>query len=208
MGEYEPEETQKILELVQPGMTVLDVGAYIGYFTLLMAVRVGPLGKVFAFEANPNVYRRLTQNLALNLDRLDSRVALRRLALSSKDDDQAEFFCPIDGYEGVGGLKNTRRAPLGNVARVPVRTLDAFIESESISKVDFIKMDIEGGELDALRGAERTLAAMRPVILFEACDLNTEPYGYRVFELLEYLERRGYTVKQVGLGQNFVATPR
>jgi FkbM family methyltransferase len=206
-GWYEEAEAEKIVELVQPGMTVLDIGAHIGYFTLLMAVRVGPLGKVYAFEPNPAVYRKLTANLALNARCSDGRVLVHNVALSAQN-GEAEFFCPIDGYEGVGGLKDTKRAPLGSVTRVPIRTLDTVIEREGIRKLDFIKMDIEGGELDALRGAERTLAAMRPTILFEACDLNTEPYGYRVFHLLDYLERRGYEVKQAGLSQNFLATPK
>jgi hypothetical protein len=94
------------------------------------------------------------------------------------------------------------------VTRVPVRTLDAFIEGEGITNVDFIKMDIEGGELDALRGAERTLSTLRPRLLFEAYELNTAPYGYRVFEILDHLERRGYVVERAGMGPNFLATPR
>jgi FkbM family methyltransferase len=207
-GYYEAEETERIFELVQPGMTVLDVGAYIGYFTLLMAVRVGPQGKVYAFEPNPNMYRRLIGNLALNAEHSDGRVVPQQVALSAHD-GEAEFFCPIDGLEGVGGLRDTKRAPVASVKRVPIRTLDGFVERERMTKVDFIKMDIEGGELDALRGAEGMLSTMRPTILFEACELNTAPYGYRVFEILDHLEQRDYVVKQAGMmGQNFLATPR
>jgi FkbM family methyltransferase len=207
-GRYEPEETGKILELVQPGMTVLDVGANLGYFTLLMALRVGPEGKVHAFEPNPAMHKRLLDNLALNPRYADGRVAVYRLALSAST-GEADFFCPADGNEGVGGLRDTKRAPVVGVARVSTQRLDELVETQRITKLDFIKMDIEGGELDALRGAERTLSGMKPVILFEAYELNTAPYGYRVFEILSYLEERGYVVTQAGMmAFNFLATPK
>jgi len=58
-----------------------------------------------------------------------------------------------------------------------------------------------------LRGAENTLEKICPTILFEANELNTEPYGYRVFDILFYLEKRGYNVKKAG-AENFIAVPR
>jgi hypothetical protein len=68
-------------------------------------------------------------------------------------------------------------------------------------------MDIEGGELDVLRGGARMLEILRPTILFEAYEANTAPYGYRVFEILSFLEQRGYIVKQAGMSFNFLAMP-
>jgi FkbM family methyltransferase len=204
---YEPEETEKIVKLVGPGMTVLDVGANIGYFTLLLAGRVGPSGRVHAFEPNPVLHNKLRENAALNPEYADGRIAFHREALGSYE-GEAEFFCPIAGHEGVGGLRNTNRAPLSAVIRVPVQMLDAFVANEGITRLDFIKMDIEGGELDALRGAERTLRNLHPKLLFEAFEVNTEPYGYRVFEILSYLEQRDYIVKQAGMAPNFLATPK
>jgi FkbM family methyltransferase len=206
-GFYEPEETQQIVESVHPGMTVLDVGANIGYFALLMAKRVGLGGKVHAFEPNPTICAKLRENVALNPECNDGRMAIHEVALGATTGD-AEFFCPIEGHEGVGGLRDTNRAPLSMAIHVTVRTLDSFVESEKFTRLDFIKMDIEGGELDALRGGERTLRDFRPKLLFEAFEPNTEPYGYRVFEILSYLEQRGYIVKQAGMAPNFVATPK
>jgi FkbM family methyltransferase len=206
-GTYEREETSLIRELVRPGMTVLDIGANIGYFTLLIASKLGPHGTVHAFEPNPAMLTRLKENIALNPEYNDGRVVFHQVALGANT-GEANFFCPVLGHEGVGGLRNTGRAPLSHILRLPVQTLDLFLESEGIGKLDLIKLDVEGGELDVMRGGERTLAAFRPMILFEACELNTLAYGYRVFELLSYLEQRNYVVTQAGLGQNFLATPK
>lgn len=207
LGYYEPKETRLISDLVKPQMITLDIGANIGYFTMLMAHLVGSQGRVHAFEPNPDVLRKLEGNIALNSALRDGRITVHGVALGMEE-GEAEFFCPNPGYEGAGGLKRTLRAPVAKVIRVPVQTIDGFISARGIQKVDFIKMDIEGGELDVLRGGDRLLAELRPTILFEAFELNTAPYGYRVFEILSFLEQRGYLVKQAGMSFNFLAMPR
>jgi FkbM family methyltransferase len=207
LGDYEKEEAALLMKNVGPGMTVLDIGANIGYFTLLLATMVGPEGQVHAFEPNPAMHKRLQGNLALNVASPMGQVRVHSCALGAQA-GTLDFFCPVLGFEGVGGLKDIARAPVQSVIQVPVVTLDQLVEQQELTHLDFIKMDIEGGELDVLRGAERTLSTLRPTILFEAYELNTAPYGYRVFEILSYLEARNYTVKQAGLGYNFIATPR
>jgi FkbM family methyltransferase len=206
-GQYEQEESGLIAHLVRPGMTVLDIGANIGYFTLLMASLVGPRGQVHAIEPNPIMLQRVEANIVLNPPLQDGRIKTHHLALGAKS-GHADFFCPNTGHEGVGGLKDIKRAPLDQVIQVPVATLDGFVQAQGIEKLDFIKMDIEGGELDVLRGGERALRQLRPVWLFEACELNTAPYGYRAPEILSYLEQRDYRVKQAGAGDNFIGEPK
>jgi len=203
---YEPDEIEVVTAHVAAGATVLDIGANIGYITLLLAGRVGPGGRVHAFEPNPRVADALGDNRALNPS-LEARITVHRIALGATA-GETEFYSPIDGHEGVGGLRDTARAPLDRVIRVPVQTLDAFVREAGITSVGFIKMDVEGGEWDVFKGGEDVLSKHRPVILFEAYDGNTKPYGYRVFELLSYLEQRGYEVTQAGVTCNFVARPR
>lgn len=205
-GAYEPEEMTVLDQRIRPGMTVLDVGANVGYMTLFMAARVGDAGRVHSFEPNPTVARRLAENLALN-PALRGRITVHDFALGATS-RETEFYAPVDGHEGVGGLRDTERAPLDRVIRVPVRTLDEFAAAYGIRRLDFIKMDVEGGEWDVLKGGAGVLARFRPLILLEAFDGNTRAYGYRVFELLSDLEARGYEVTQAGLGFNFLAVPR
>ncbi|HEX7572129.1 MAG TPA: FkbM family methyltransferase [Bacteroidota bacterium] len=207
MGEYESDESRIIRETVTPGMVALDVGANIGYFTLLMAQNVGSTGKIHAFEPNPVMLHRLEQNIALNPGVRDGRISVHPYALGSLD-GEAEFFCPVEGFEGAGGLQNTNRAPVLSVKTVPVRTLDTAVREERIGAIGFIKMDIEGGEFGVLKKGLHTLSQMQPTILFEAYEGNTAPYGYRVFEILAFLEAAGFCVRQAGMSYNFIAVPK
>jgi len=206
-GQYEKEEAECITGQVKPGMVTFDIGANLGYFTLLLARLAGPHGRVYAFEPNPAMQGRLAENILLNPGLDDGRIKLETVALGAQA-GEADFFCPVQGHDGAGGLKDTRRAPLQKVIKVRVTALDEFVSARGVEKLDFIKMDVEGGELDVLRGAERVLSELRPVILFEACEENTAPYGYRVEGILSYLEQRGYSVKQAGGGYNFLAVAR
>jgi FkbM family methyltransferase len=205
-GNYEEEETRKIVKHVKPDMTAFDIGANIGYFTLLMAQLVGPNGCVFAFEPNPIMYSQLKSNIAINPQLEDGRIRAFPVALG-KEKGLSSFFCPILGHEGVGGLKDVQRAPVNKIINVDVETLDNFTMKHNVKRLDFLKIDVEGGEYDVFKGSEYVLRELRPIILFEACELNANPYGYRVFEELQYLEQRGYTVKQAGFSYNFIAIP-
>lgn len=207
-GSYEPEETEIIEKLVKPGMTVLDIGANIGWFSLLLAHHVGNDGKVHAFEANPSVIQLLKNNIALNSKLLDGKqIFCHQVAIGAEDGD-ADFYCPAPGEEGLGGLQDTARTPQAYKIKAPMTTLDHFIAKERLTKVHFMKMDIEGGEYDALKGGLNLLDNLRPIILLEACDINAKHYGYRVFELLSFLENHGYTTTQVGLSYSILAMPR
>jgi FkbM family methyltransferase len=206
-GTYESDEQQVILSRVREGMVALDVGANLGYFTLLMASLVGKSGRVYAFEPNPRLHAMLAANIALNPGLDDGRLNAVPAAVGAQT-GRMQFFCPVPGHEGVGGLKNTERAPLDRVVDVDVTTLDEFVAKEQILRIDFIKLDIEGGELGFFKGAEKTLKTMRPVILYEACDKNTAAYGYKADELHTFLKTLGYEISLAGSDENFIAAPK
>lgn len=138
-----------MINLIKLGMTVFDIGANIGYFTLLMARLVSNAGQVYVFEPNPDMLNELIKNIKINPELSDGRIIIQKEALGNAN-GQKTFYCPIEGHQGVGGLKNTERAPLEKIITVKVNTLDDYIERNDIKKIDFIKMDIEGGELGRL----------------------------------------------------------
>ncbi|NPV51605.1 MAG: FkbM family methyltransferase [Candidatus Methanofastidiosum sp.] len=204
-GKYEIEEIDLIKKFVKPGMTVFDIGANVGYISLLMANLIGSNGKLFSFEPNPNIYSLLNENIEINPILNDGRIITEQIALSTSD-DKMKFFCPIEGHEGLGGLKDTKRAPLEKVIEVNVKKLDDYVTENNIKNIDFIKMDVEGGELDVIKGGLKTIETMKPIILFEATDLNTTPYNYKVKDLILFLEEFGYNVKATD-SENFIAIP-
>ncbi len=204
---YETEEADTLMKLIKPGMTVLDIGANIGYFTLLMAKQVTSSGSVFAFEPNPRMIEQLEKNIALNTEVQDGRIRIEKIALGCEEAD-TDFYAPVRGAEGVGGLRDTKRAPVDQTLRVHVSKLDRWITLKDVARIDLIKIDVEGGELDVFRGAEDVLRKFRPILLFEAVEINTKPYGYAVRELLDFLRRFEYDIQPMSCGYNYLAMPR
>jgi FkbM family methyltransferase len=183
---------QKFLaRCLRPGMITIDIGAHHGYYTLLMAKMVQDTGRVIAFEPSPREFRRLRRHVHLNRC---ANVTTEPLAIA-KQGGTREFFV-VDGQWTV---RNSLRCPetlKPSSLRVPATTLDDYlIHHSEIRGVDFIKLDIEGAELEALHGAKGLLSCPpRPLIL---CELNDPVireclWSHRAADIVQFLEDRGY----------------
>ena len=186
---FEETEIRFVQRLLRPGMTVLDIGAHHGLYTLLTAKRVGRRGRVISFEPSPRECRRLAKHVRVNRC---SNVNLESCALGDEPGEM-DFFV-VDGSQDWG---NSLRPPAvpepTRRMRVPVRRLDDVLAARGIAQVDFIKLDAEGGELAILEGARRLLqTAPRPAILAEVEDIRTRPWGYPAREIMQLLARWNY----------------
>jgi FkbM family methyltransferase len=184
MGVYESEKQRAFCNLVRPGQVLFDLGANVGFYTLLASRIVGDRGRVIAFEpAKRNIsylHRHLAMNRITNCD-------VREAAVSSKDGISHFDISTLP----VTGRISSERADSGyDVSTV---TLDGLAGSGSIPAPNVIKCDIEGGEFEALLGARETLRKYRPVILLathgdevhsRCCQLLTQ-LGYSVKSLAE-----------------------
>jgi FkbM family methyltransferase len=185
-GSYEPEQTKLFQEHVRPGGTVLDVGAHVGYYTVLSAVLAGERGAVWAFEPNPANARFLRRHTEINHLR---NVRVTEAAVSS-DRGTARF--DFGTGSGTGHL-----AEHGAVEVQTVR-LDEFCAENSIAPTA-IKIDVEGAERGVLEGARDTLARHRPVIF-----LST--HGAEVHRAcLDFLSGAGYACRPI-LGDDLETT--
>ena len=161
-GKYELDELDFVRRTVQPGHTVLDIGANIGLFTITMASLTGPTGKVYAFEPLEDQATLLARSVAEN-DFAD-RVVLERAAVSDKA-GSGQLISASKTTNAGGAYLNNGQVPLGHEAsEVKLITLDTYPVRRP---VHFIKIDIEGAELLAFRGAKELLKEDRPVILSE-----------------------------------------
>jgi len=194
-GHSEPETASFVRRFVQPGMTVWDVGAHIGEYTLLAAHGAGVTGRVHAFEANPAMLRVLETNVALNGF---TRVTCRGEAVSDRV-GEAEFVVQrnsaLSSLQGQGG----GRAVTGQATiRVPTTTLDAHAAAHG--RPDLIKVDVEGAEILVLRGASALLeqpAAAAPVVIFEYSIDTTRALGFDADDALRFLLQRGYAFYRI-----------
>jgi FkbM family methyltransferase len=166
-----------------------DLGAHRGLYMLLASKRVGPSGRVFAFEPSPRERRTLRLHLMLNRRR---NVVLQKYALGNEDGAKDLFV-----VQGSQTGCNSLRPPIALSGTVPVRVqvtrIDDWVTTQKISSIGFIKLDVEGSEMSVLEGAAELLKRRpRPVILAEVQDLRTEPWGYKAKDILIYLETRRY----------------
>jgi FkbM family methyltransferase len=168
LGLFEPHVVEAMRHHVRPGAVAYDVGANVGYHTLYLADLVGPSGKVLAFEPNPSDHARLQWNVQANQAR-SVRILNQAVAAASGTVSFATF--EVAGIHRIA----TGEVPAdAKMIQVPAVSLDDFVYAHGNPTPDFIKIDVEGGEDEVLRGAARLLAAARPVIICEVWSSNAD----------------------------------
>ena len=180
-GVYEPMTTRIMKEIIKPGMDVIDIGANIGYFTLLMAKLTGNHGKVYAFEPEDNNFTSLVSNIGLNGFK---NIVPYRFALS---DESGEAKLYISEYES-GEHSMVSQDDKSYSIDIKTFKLDYAIKG----KIDLIKCDTEGNEMKVLLGAYETLKIHHPVLILEIWPDGLKKSGYSVGELFDYLYGIGY----------------
>jgi FkbM family methyltransferase len=206
-GEWEPLELGFIRQYVKPGMTAVDVGANIGAHTLTMADCVGASGAVHCFEPTP-VFETLRHNVSRN--GFGSRVILNNCAVGAAE-GVAKFGVCKPGYE----LFTSRGVPLaddcstGESVEYPMTTLDAYARKAGLERIEFLKVDVEGGEVDVFRGASGLLrAGAIDCILFEVADACLRSTGSSAAALLHSMREAGYELAMLDANGAERAVPR
>lgn len=188
-GEWEPLETQLIREVLRPGDSFADVGANIGYFSLLGSRLVGPSGTVHAFEANARTFALFEANLRLNQT---NNVRPQLVAVG----DAPGTAWIAHQEEGNAGADFTVLDDPGSGQSVPVSRLDHLVDEP---RLRLIKLDIEGAEAKAIRGAEALLSrAAAPDLIFEFTPKFIRRSGDDPAQLLGLLHHHGYRLQQIG----------
>lgn len=165
LGTYEPDLQAAVADLVQPGMVVYDVGANIGYISLLLARRVGAAGHVYAFEALPANLKRL--HLNLELSGLSDRVTVVAAAVVEKKRLVRFLVGPSSGMGKAAGSAGRQDVIYSQTLELNGLSLDDFVYADGNPPPQVVKMDIEGGEVLALPGMSRLLVEAHPLILLE-----------------------------------------
>jgi FkbM family methyltransferase len=164
-GDVEPEVQAVLQKYLRPGMTVYDIGANIGFFSLLAARLVGSAGHVTAFEADPEIAARLRENVERNKD---APISVEEKAVWSSSNPV--FFARADAAvspdRGLGHVidNEPERSAPGTI-RVEAVSVDDYVGKSE--PPDFIKCDVEGAEVEVFRGAEKLLNERQPIILCE-----------------------------------------
>jgi FkbM family methyltransferase len=183
-GEYEPHLTSVFQRYCKPGMTVVDVGANVGYYSLLASKLVGPSGRVIALEPNSENCRLLVSSLRLG--------GITNVELVPVACDRATGWAYYSTHVGSnGGLVDDQDLLAHPGVVVPTFRLDDIVEGP----VGFLKMDVEGAEARVVAGATRLIESSRPIITTELTrDMLRNVSAASIADYLGYFERLGYTL--------------
>lgn len=194
-GQFEVRSFHVMRSLVKRGDVVFDIGANIGAHALPLANIVGDTGRIHTFEPTAYAHSKLVQNIESNPHLID-RIKVNQVMLVSdpfhKLQDQLYSSWPLEANKQqhtkhCGRLHSTKGAT--------ARTLDDYVEEEQILKVSLIKLDVDGYELDVLRGARKVLRELRPVILMELSPYTHTERGQDIGDLLQLLTTEKYSIR-------------
>jgi FkbM family methyltransferase len=194
LGFQEPHINARLLTEFKPGRRIIDVGANIGYYTVLAGYGVGETGKVIACEPNPATLKYITENIRSNNLK---NVALMQCAVGASSGN-ARLKLDLKGLGGSRLLSDA--ATDTDVVEVPIRSLDEIVISEGLTydSIDFIKIDTEGAEHTVLTGARQILESSKPNLLIEVDDALLIKLGSSAKEVIALLYSFGYELFDIG----------
>jgi FkbM family methyltransferase len=206
-------ELRELHRLVEPGQVAVDVGAHYGNYTIRLADLVGSHGRVVAVEPQRTARQVLERNIRLN--RL-SHVSVASCALGPSTGARALHHHPDPTRASLGAFDEDHGSE-----PVEVMRLDDLLNAVGVTDVGYLKIDVEGAEVDVLRGATRTIERSRPLIQFEHLPSRARSLGHDDADTWDELAGRGYRLHvMVGSGRlvavdaptrpgaNYLAVPR
>jgi FkbM family methyltransferase len=188
---FEPNETGLLSSIIRDGDVVLDIGANFGWYTTLFSRLVGPAGRVHAFEPIPTTFERLRRNVRLNGS--PANVLLNDCALGESR-GTVTLHVPTRIWLGpaFASAAIQHEGPHASFD-CGMETVDGYLARAGADRVDLIKCDVEGGELNVLRGARELFSSSRPPIWFlEIQDVSTVAFGYQPEEIFAFMRGCGY----------------
>jgi FkbM family methyltransferase len=184
--QYELEDSEMLYRLVSEGDTIFDIGANIGWYSNHLSKKL-PGATIYSFEPIPETYAQVKRNTELNQAK---NIHLNNFALSDKKQTLKFFYSPaITGASSSANI--TERSDMKELT-CEANTLDNFVKEKNISKLDFIKCDVEGAEFLVYKGGPETFAKHQPIIFTEMLRKWAAKFGYHPNDIIDYFKQFGY----------------
>lgn len=197
---FEETEIGFLKNFLKPGDCFFDIGANIGLFSLHASPIVDKNGSIYAFEPTPETYYRLNQNILLNNFK---NIIIENTGLSDTS-GSTEFHVSTNGYDALNSIVVLSELENNHTTiSVNTDTVDNYVKLNKIVHIDLIKVDVEGWELNVLKGATSVLTEPdAPVLMVEFTEKNAFTAGYYLGELYDYLVTLGYKWYSYNLKEN------
>lgn len=185
-GHYEKELGELLKKIVRPGDVFLDLGANIGYFSLLVAIN-SPSANIISFEPAKDLFHYMNDNISLNNIKNVSAIN----AAAGEINEEKDLFISSPDNSGMSSFHQPENYS-GKKERVKVLSMDEWFKTSGLSKIDIIKLDIEGSELAALKGMKEILQKQKPVLIVEVNPETLSMFNLRPSDIYDYLKQLNF----------------
>ncbi len=182
-GNYEKECVNFFKKIINDQKIVFDIGANIGFYSMLFE-KTNPKIRIFSFEPVKETYLKLKRNINYN----NFKTKIYNYGFHEKKGIKNIFFDRLNS--AAASLKNTQGTK--NRTKIKLNTIDYFVSRKKISRLDFIKCDVEGAEYFVIKGAQKTIRKFKPILFFEILRKFCKLYNYSPNEILSNLKSHGY----------------
>ena len=186
LGDYESDELEMQLRLIQNGDTIFDIGGNIGWYAL-HAAKARPASTIHSFEPVPWTFNEMQRNISLNNI---CNIECHHFGFSDKEGEFEFFFDPA--ISGNASLMNVAEKKDIQTFKCKVNTLDNYMRDKNL-KIDFIKCDVEGAELFVFKGGEATLRKNQPIIFTEMLRKWSAKFNYHPNAIIDFFKTLNYT---------------
>ena len=183
---YERLDSAMIFELVEDGALVFDIGGNIGYYSIALAK--GRNATIHAFEPIESTYRQFIANAYYN--GVQDRVRINNFGLFDKSGELTFYVYKQDFGNASAAIMHEEKDNEKIVCKV--ERLDEYVKAQGVERIDFIKLDVEGAEIFALRGGLKSIEKHKPILFVEMLRKWAAKYGYHPNEIIAMLEQIGY----------------
>ena len=194
IGPHEPMEVNWTNNHIKSGDTVLDIGANIGYYTLMLSKAVGKTGKIYSFEPEPNNFELLKKNVSIN--KCDNVILVNSAV--GKEDGKLKLYLSDPKFIGANGMHRIypSKYSSGETIEVDIISLDNYLDPNVKKNISFIKIDAEGSELPIIQGMQTILSNEKLSILLEFVPACIREKGDDPYLIINILQINGFNFKK------------
>lgn len=192
-GWYEPSTVRIVSSMLKPGMTFFDVGANVGQYTLLGSGLVGNAGAVHSFEPAPPIFQWLCDNVGVNSLK---NVQLNQCALGASSEPLTLHLAKPENFGATSVCKQYHSS--GQTFDVSCTRIDDYMVAKGISRVDVMKIDVEGAEMAVLEGGEKLFGSPHPpTLIIEYEESSQKRFGRSCEDITKFLRAFGYSLERI-----------